>query len=253
MHTHPGGPARGRSTESPLLSLPIVSMEPRSKARLQFAPTPLGPKPAEDSEPVRDAFAGTPDSELLGRFHTGDHAAFAALLERYQRPVFNFILRSLSHRQVAEDLTQEVFLRVIQGAGGFQSQSRFSTWLFTIARNVCVDHGRRMKHRKHASLDAPTNDSDTAVRLVERMPHQQPGTDRSAASPRIRERIQRALEHLPEEQREVFLLRQVDDLPFAEIAVICGIPENTVKSRMRYALERLQTALADYEEDTTAS
>jgi RNA polymerase sigma-70 factor (ECF subfamily) len=89
--------------------------------------------------------------------------------------------------------------------------------------------------------------------MVDRMPHHQPGTDRSAAAPRIRERIQRALEHLPDEQREVFLLRQVDDLAFAEIAVICGIPENTVKSRMRYALERLQTALADYEDDATSS
>jgi RNA polymerase sigma-70 factor, ECF subfamily len=228
-------------------------VEPRSKARLQFAPTPLGPKPADDAEPARDSFADTSDMELLGRFHTGDHGAFAALLERYQRPVFNFILRSLSHRQVAEDLTQEVFLRVIQGAGGFQSQSKFSTWLFTIARNVCVDHGRRMRHRKHPSLDATADDSEAAVRLVDRLAHHQPGTDRSAASPRIRERIQRALEHLPEEQREVFLLRQVDGLPFAEIAVICGIPENTVKSRMRYALERLQTALADFEDDATLS
>lgn len=228
-------------------------MEPRSKARLSFASTPLGPKPADEPDPERAVFdQGTSDLELLGRFHTGDHAAFAALLRRYQRPVFNFILRSLSERQVAEDLTQEVFLRVIQGAGGFQSQAKFSTWLFTIARNVCVDHGRRMKHRKHASLDATAGDSDASARLLDRLPHQQPGTDRSAASPRIRERILRALEHLPPDQRDVFLLRQVDDLPFAEIAVICGIPENTVKSRMRYALERLQAALADYEDDATA-
>lgn len=229
-------------------------MESRPKARLSFAPTPLGPKPAEESEPERPSFDGaTSDLELLGRFHTGDHAAFAALLARYQRPVFNFILRSLSERQVAEDLTQEVFLRVIQGAGGFQSQAKFSTWLFTIARNACVDHGRRMKHRKHASLEATATDSEAAPRLVDRLPHSQPGTDRSAAAPRIRERISRALEHLPQEQREVFLLRQVDDLPFAEIAVICGIPENTVKSRMRYALERLQAALADYEDEATSS
>lgn len=228
-------------------------MEPRSKARLSFAPTPLGPKPAEDAEPERAPFGDAiSDLELLGRFHAGDHSAFAALLQRYQRPVFNFILRSLSDRQVAEDLTQEVFLRVIQGASGFQSQAKFSTWLFTIARNVCVDHGRRMKHRKHASLDAPSGE-DTTVRLVDRIPHAQPGVERSAASPRLRERIQRALEHLPQEQREVFLLRQVDDLTFAEIAVICGIPENTVKSRMRYALERLQTALSDYEDETTSS
>jgi RNA polymerase sigma-70 factor (ECF subfamily) len=229
-------------------------MEPRSKARLSFAPKALGPKPSDEAADERPVYgSGATDLELLGRFHTGDHAAFAALLSRYQRPVFNFILRSLAQRQLAEDLTQEVFLRVIQGAGGFQSQSKFSTWLFTIARNVCVDHGRRMKHRKHASLDAEATNSEAAVRLIDRVAHPQPGTDRSAASPRIRERIMHALEHLPQEQREVFLLRQVQDLPFAEIAVICGIPENTVKSRMRYALERLQVALADYEDDGTTS
>jgi RNA polymerase sigma-70 factor (ECF subfamily) len=225
-------------------------MEPKAKARLSFASTPLGPKPAEEPPPQERFDSNLSDLELLGRFHAGDHAAFAALLSRYQRPVFNFVLRSLGERQVAEDLTQEVFLRVIQGGTGFQSQSKFSTWLFTIARNLCVDHTRRMKHRKHASLDAGSGaDGENSLRLVDHIPHQQPGTDRAAAGPRIRERINRALAHLPLEQREVFLLRQVDDLPFAEIAVICGIPENTVKSRMRYALERLQTALADYEDD----
>lgn len=229
--------------------MPLVIMEPKAKARLSFASTPLGPKPADDSVASEPFDSGESDLELLGRFHTGDHSAFATLVMRYQRPVYNFVLRSLGERQVAEDLTQEVFLRVVQGSGGFQSQAKFSTWLFTIARNLCVDHSRRMKHRKHASLDAPSRDSEPAVKLVDRLPHQQPGTDRSAASPRIRERVKAALEHLPHEQREVFLLRQVDDLPFAEIAAICGIPENTVKSRMRYALERLQAALADFEED----
>ena len=228
-------------------------MEPKAKARLQFATSTREREPADDATP-RTAFEqGTPDLELLGRFHAGDHAAFGVLVSRYQRAVFNFVLRSLGERQVAEDLTQEVFLRVIQGSSGFQNQAKFSTWLFTIARNLCVDHGRRMKHRRHASLDATTNDSDGALRLVDRIPHHQPGADRGASATRIRERVTRALEQMPQEQREVFLLRQVDGVPFAEIALICGIPENTVKSRMRYALERLQAALADYEDDATAS
>ena len=144
---------------------PTVTMEPKAKARLSFASTPLGPKPAEEP-PAREALDQTSlGSRAAGAFHTGDHAAFAALLSRYQRPVFNFVLRSLGERQVAEDLTQEVFLRVIQGGAGFQSQSKFSTWLFTIARNLCVDHTRRMKHRKHASLDASTN-PDAKIRCV---------------------------------------------------------------------------------------
>lgn len=228
-------------------------MEPKAKARLQFATSSREREPAEEATPRIAADPGTSDLELLGRFHAGDHTAFAVLLSRYQRPLFNFVLRSLGERQVAEDLTQEVFLRVIQGSSGFQSQAKFSTWLFTIARNLCIDHGRRMKHRRHASLDATTGDSDGSLRLVDRIPHAQPGTDRGASATRIRERVARALEHLPQEQREVFLLRQIDGVPFAEIAVICGIPENTVKSRMRYALERLQAALSDYEDDANAS
>jgi RNA polymerase sigma-70 factor (ECF subfamily) len=209
-----------------------------------------------DEAPAREMFErDASDLELLGRYHTGDHSAFAVLLARYQGPVFNFLLRSLGERQAAEDLTQEVFLRVIQGSSGFQSQAKFSTWLFAIARNLCVDQGRRMRHRRHASLDASAPDAEggSALRLVERLRAIQPSTDRSAASGRIRERVAKAVAHLPEEQREVFLLRQVHDLAFAEIATICSIPENTVKSRMRYALERLQKALADYEDDASAS
>jgi RNA polymerase sigma-70 factor, ECF subfamily len=230
-------------------------MEPKAKARLSFAAAPVGA--SRDAEaPSREPFdRDASDLELLGRFHTGDHAAFAALLGRYQAPIYNFLLRSLAERQAAEDLTQEVFLRVIQGSAGFQSQAKFSTWLFTIARNLCVDHGRRMRHRRHASLEGQASeaDGDPPVRLLDRLPHQQPGTERHASSARIRERVGRAVSELPNEQREVFLLRQVDGVSFAEIAVICGIPENTVKSRMRYALERLQKALSDYEDDAIAS
>jgi len=229
-------------------------MEPKAKARLSLASTPLGEGTAVEAAP-RETFArDASDLELLGRFHTGDHAAFAVLLSRYQGPIFNYLLRSVGERQAAEDLTQEVFLRVIQGAGGFQSQAKFSTWLFAIARNLSVDQSRRMRHRRHASLDAAAQgDGGSAQVLVERLRALAPGTDRHAASARIRERVAHAVAALPDEQREVFLLRQVDDLSFAEIASICSVPENTVKSRMRYALERLQKSLADYEDDASAS
>lgn len=230
-------------------------MEPKAKARLSFATTPVG-APRDADAPSRELFErDASDLELLGRFHTGDHAAFAVLLGRYQGPIHNFLLRSLGERQAAEDLTQEVFLRVIQGASGFQSQAKFSTWLFAIARNLCVDHGRRMRHRRHASLEAQASEpnGDPPVRLLDRLPHQQPGTERHVSSARIRERVARAVAELPIEQREVFLLRQVDGVSFAEVAAICGVSENTVKSRMRYALERLQLALSDYEDDASTS
>lgn len=190
------------------------------------------------------------DVELLDRFHAGEAEAFAALLGRYQRPIYNFLLRSVRDDRAAEDLTQEAFLRVIQGSREFNRNAKFSTWLYTIARHLCIDHSRRMKHRRHASLDGtgPDTEDGPGARLVERVAHDAPSVDRRADSEQMRERIGHAVEGLPDEQREVFLLRHVQNLPFADIAEICGVPENTVKSRMRYALERLQAALADYQE-----
>lgn len=190
------------------------------------------------------------DFVLLDRFHAGDEAAFAELLRRYEKSIYNFVLRSVRDRSTAEDLAQEVFMRVISNAGDFQREAKFSTWLFTIARHACIDHARRMKHRRHASLDGQGADGEDGpgARLIDRIAHAGPGVDRHAEATSLRENIARAVEALPVEQREVFLMRQVQSLPFAEIAVICGVPENTAKSRMRYALDRLQSALGEYEE-----
>lgn len=192
------------------------------------------------------------DDELLDRFAAGEAAAFGVLLNRYQRPVFNFIARNVRDGEAATDLLQEVFARVIQNAAEFRRSAKFSTWLYSIARNLCIDHMRRMSHRRHASLDAGGGngiaDSAASAPFVERIALEQPDVDRSAAAGRLRNRITQAVENLPDEQREVFLMRQVQQMPFADIAIVVGVSENTVKSRMRYALERLQEALAEFED-----
>lgn len=185
------------------------------------------------------------DEVLLRRFNAGEAAAFEVLLQRYKGPIYNFLLRSVRSAEVAEDLLQEVFLRVVQRAEQFQGNSKFSTWLYAIARNLCIDTSRKMVHRRHPSLDAPTGNPEGQP-LLERLAAANPGAERESLSRELGERIARAVEGLPEDQREVFLMRQVQHLPFKEIAVIVEVPENTVKSRMRYALERLQQALGDY-------
>lgn len=196
------------------------------------------------------------DDELLERFAAGEAAAFGVLLNRYQRPIYNFLARQVRDGEAATDLLQEVFTRVIQNASEFKRSSKFSTWLYAIARNLCIDHMRRMSHRRHASLDAAitngASDGGAIAPFVERIALEQPDVDRSAAAGRLRNRITQAIEGLPDEQREVFLMRQVQQMPFADIAVVVGVSENTVKSRMRYALERLQEALAEFEEYTRA-
>lgn len=189
----------------------------------------------------------TTDEVLLERYVKGDVRAFETLLARHRGAVYSFLLRSVRDAAAAEDLFQETFLRVVQRADQFNGQSRFTTWLYTIARNLTVDHARRMQHRRHASLDAPRGSaSDDARPLGESIAGNALPADRLAVEAEVRSTFQVALEALPDEQREVFLLRQVEGLAFADIAAIVGIPENTAKSRMRYALERLQQALDAY-------
>jgi RNA polymerase sigma-70 factor (ECF subfamily) len=180
-------------------------------------------------------------------YRDGNVRAFELLVSRHRRAVYNFILRYVHDAAQAEDLLQECFLRVVRGADRYEKQAKFSTWLYTIARNLCVDAARRGKHRKAASLDAPVGGDDGAP-LVEFVADKGPGTDRKVIDRQLAERIQAAVARLPDEQREIFLLREVSGLAFNEIAEVVGVPENTVKSRMRYALEKLREALHEYED-----
>jgi RNA polymerase sigma-70 factor (ECF subfamily) len=137
-------------------------------------------------------------------------------------------------------------MKVIERGDDFRGDAKFSTWLYTIARNLSIDHQRKMKFRGHASLDA--TQPRTGQSIGERLGDPGPSTERLAIGGRIRARIGEAVEELPQEQREVFLLRQLHGLAFKEIAEIVGVSSNTVKSRMRYALERLRSVLGDLEE-----
>lgn len=190
------------------------------------------------------------DEMLMVRYQRGDREAFAELVRRYQRPVYNFVIRQVRHPGTAEDVTQEVFVRVVQNAAEFKHEARFTTWLYTIARNLCIDHLRKQSHRRHPSLDQPAGGASEGRPLGDNIADAHPSTDveRAAAASEVQACIVRAVEGLPEEQREVFLLREVANLPFKEIAEVTGAGENTVKSRMRYALDRLQAALSEFEE-----
>jgi RNA polymerase sigma-70 factor, ECF subfamily len=188
------------------------------------------------------------DEALMLRYQQGEVRAFEVLLTRHRKPVFNFILRFVGDAAQAEDLLQDAFLRVIKGADTYQRQAKFTTWLYTIARNLCVDASRRAKHRRAASLDAPLDASGegNGGTLLDVVGDKGPATDRQVISKELGGRLWAAVEKLSEEQREVFLLREFHDMPFKEIADVVGCPENTVKSRMRYALEKLRADLEDF-------
>jgi RNA polymerase sigma-70 factor (ECF subfamily) len=193
------------------------------------------------------------DEALMIRFQRGDRAAFAVLVRRHQSPLYNFALRHLRAPQVAEDVVQDAFVRVVQSAAEFKHEARFTTWVYTITRNLCIDQLRKRALRKHPSLDQgkPGEEGDGPT-LGEQTADVRASVEREATGAELKERIAKAVEALPEEQREVFLMREVANLPFKEIAEVTGVPENTVKSRMRYALERLQQALSEYEEYSRA-
>lgn len=186
------------------------------------------------------------DEQLMLAFKKGDARAFKTLVVRHRSQVFNFILRYTGHRQRAEDLLQETWLKVVRSSSDWEPKARFTTWVFTIARNLCVDSARKESHRQADSLDAPVGKDPDGQALAEHVPDAEGhAPDRAAYNLALRPLLERAVMSLPEEQREVFLLREYQGVGFKEIAQVTGVNENTVKSRMRYALESLRKKLAE--------
>jgi RNA polymerase sigma-70 factor (ECF subfamily) len=187
-----------------------------------------------------------PDEQLMLAFARGDALAFEILVRRHRAPVFNYILRFTGDRFRAEDVLQETWLKVVRGAGEYQVTARFTTWLYTVARNLCVDRARKDKRRSTEPLDAPRLERGAdrhAPALADTLADPGAGPDLAAHHARLRPLLEQALLSLPEEQREVFLLREYRGIAFKEIAVVTGVSENTAKSRMRYALEGLRRTL----------
>ena len=175
------------------------------------------------------------DERLMHRFQGGDARAFEVLVRRHRTPLFSFLVRLTGDRGRAEDLCQEAFLKVVRASGDWEPRARVQTWLYAIARNLAVDVARRQTFRRAEPLDAGPAAAAAA---------DDPPPDRAAESALLRPKLEAALAGLPDEQREVFLLREYAGLRFHEIAEVTGTPENTVKSRMRYALEGLRERLA---------
>jgi len=187
------------------------------------------------------------DEELMHAYGKGDLKAFERLVKRHERAVFGYLLRSCSRRDVAEELLQEVFLRVVKGAKNYRSTAKFTTWLYTIARNICIDRARKQRHRKEQSLDAPLRAGEGDLSMLDRVSD----TEASAGSSQIerkrfRQALESALDELPSDQREVFVMREITGLKFREIAEILECPVPTIKSRMRYALEGLRGHLETF-------
>ena len=168
-------------------------------------------------------------------YRQGEASAFDELLLRYRTPLFSTLRRLVGDRALAEDLFQETFLRVIQHASRFDARRKFSGWVFRIARNLAVDEMRKRGVRQEEKLNHEPLDPAA-------------GPDRAAVRTEQGEAIARAIELLPREQREVFLMREWGGLSFKEIAEVTESPLNTVLGRMHLAVKKLRASLAEHAE-----
>jgi RNA polymerase sigma-70 factor, ECF subfamily len=179
------------------------------------------------------------DKELLVKYRKGDVDALERLVERHRRVLFNFILNMTRNNDDAEDVFQDVWFKVIRKLEIYTEQN-FCGWLMKIARNTVIDKSR--KRKPEVSLD---EESEQGGSLLQAMSAKGPGPMKEAAAGELGDRIRRAADSLPAEQKEVFVMRVQSELSFKEIAKIQGVSINTALARMQYALAKLRTILED--------
>lgn len=168
------------------------------------------------------------DHECVALFQSGEHGVFAELVRRYQNRVFRFLLRMTDCREEAMELTQDTMIKALHALAGWRPDAAFSTWLFRIANNAATDKLRRRKVVKYVSLDEHMDFPDPAAGPEEAL--------QSAQRTRI---LDAALQKLQEDYREVLLLREIEEMSYAEIGEVLGLREGTVKSRIARARQAL--------------
>lgn len=180
------------------------------------------------------------DENLLAGYAAGDARAFAELYERHERAVYRYFLRQGAVPSQADDLLQETWLAVVRNAANFEPRAKFTTWLYTIARHKMVDFWRGRDDT--LSLDEAANDPDGDAPLeIDAGEAQRP--DVQAMSRAQARAFVDAVEQLPPAQREAFLLQAEGGLSLEEIAVVTNAGHETVKSRLRYAMAKLRSAM----------
>lgn len=186
------------------------------------------------------------DLELMRRFQAGDVDAFTQLYELHLRGLLNFFFRLCWDASLAEDFAQEVLLRVFKSAKQWEPNAKFTTFLYRVARNFWIDHCRLLSTQKEkVSLNAPGDKGDD-LSLMDRLPDDIRPPEDDLDRRELYGAIMKALDQLPEEQRMVFVLSEIEEMKYHEIAEVMDIPVGTVKSRMHTAVAKLQELLGDY-------
>ena len=180
------------------------------------------------------------DAELMLRVKDGDGASFAILLEKHRLPVIHFLYRMVQNQGVAEELAQEVFLRVYRSRGSYEPTAKFTTWLFRIATHLALNSLRDGKHRRlEERLD--DDSADTPVRQVS---DQRPSVEQKMVHRARMEEIRRAVATLPEKQRAAVLMHKYEEMEYSQIAKVLNCSESAIKSLLFRAYETLRARLA---------
>jgi RNA polymerase sigma-70 factor (ECF subfamily) len=186
-----------------------------------------------------------PDAALMLRVREGDLAAFAALVEKYKQPVMNLLYRTLPDATEAEDLAQNVFVQVHRSARRYKAQAKFSTWLFTIARNLCLNEIRRRTRHPAESLDHfGVHDEDQPPRQFEDVKTAWP--TELLLRRELEAKVEQAMAALPEKQRTALLLCREEELSYEDIAKVIGCSLSATKSLIHRARETLKARLKPY-------
>jgi RNA polymerase sigma-70 factor (ECF subfamily) len=186
------------------------------------------------------------DVQLMLDVKGGDEQSFELLLQRYRTPLVNFLFRMVKNREQAEDLAQEVFIRVYRARGEYVPTAKFTTWLFRIATNLALNSLRDHRHQKlEMSIDAPlTADAEDGDERPFEVADKHPTVEQELVEEERKKMIRRAIEKLPEKQRAAVLLHKYQELDYAEIAKILSCSESALKSLLFRAYEMLRVELA---------
>ncbi len=193
-----------------------------------------------------DMSAPSSDEELMLSYAAGQADAFDTLYARHKGGVYRYLLRHCGNRSIADELFQDVWMNAIRARARYAPTAKFSTWLYTLARNRLIDHWRAKGGAHFTSLDEEGEDGGSIVETL-----QAPGDDPRAGleTAQLREHLHAALATLPAAQRDAFLLQHEAGLSLAEIATLTGVGQETVKSRLRYAVGKLRGELVALRED----
>lgn len=192
-----------------------------------------------------NGFMQDADVALMLKFKEGDKAAFESLLDKHHNKIINFIYRFVGDKLEAEDLAQEVFLRVYRAAQGYTPKAKFSTWIYKIAKNLALNEVRRKSLHRLFSLEGVFSTEDGEISFQQ--------IDNSNVSARadlekqdLINAVKKAIDCLPANQKLAVILRRYDDLPYSEIAGVLGCSESAVKSLLNRAKETLKEKLKFY-------